>query len=450
MSTLRMRERGTTQPFLQQIGSFTYRNRRNGWTTEGGPFTATLASGVVEKCFDELHGRPPYNTGGPFIKIEYLYTNAPCATGSIKPAQGLTTPPANYPYPSKPDDIWVADYEGAFYPTNLPSVVSIAEKSISSHDDYRAGVNPNDLSSLGSRGYNKLRPKVEVAGLGQAIAEARDVPSMLKTSAKGFHEAWKSVGGRADGNLMSPKGAAEHFLNHQFGWKPFLKDLNDTYSLVSNYVSHLDKAMRLNDKWQRRTFREAVDQSHSKIFSETKERSSPTFKSYLAPGFTSQLQTTQLIVSLVTETEVWYEGQFKTYDPAFDMSREMDPNVRAGRQFLSLGGMNINPTLLYKVTPWTWLIDWFANVGDNVQIAQDLATNSVVAKYMYLMRRTSKRYEYSIAQQWNGGSVSGVAYDGITIKRRATAASPFSFVLAPGGLSGTQIAILGALGLTRL
>jgi hypothetical protein len=152
-----------------------------------------------------------------------------------------------------------------------------------------------------------------------------------------------------------------------------------------------------------------------------------------------------------TYSQVWYEGLFKFYRPEFDEGLAAGyPAVRKARQTLSLLGGNITPTVLYKITPWEWLADWFANLGDNVQALEDAATGQVAAKYAYIMRHTYDQYRYHTSSQSQGGPVVHVeAVRRLEVKRRVSSMSPFGFALSPAGLSQGQLAILGALGLSR-
>jgi len=347
--------------------------------------------------------------------------------------------------------LWQAGYVGKHVHVNLPALAAIPNQNISGPEDYRAEINPNDLTSLGATAYNKLRPKIAVAGLGQAIAEARDVPATLKTTAKGFSELFLAKGGSVKGTLMQPKKVADHFINHEFGWVPFVNDVTQMYDLIAHYEDHLTKAEKLNDKWLHRRFAEEEVLSDVQIYDQTRQSTSPTFTAYLnpLPGGLGQLKSVTLKVRRQKMTRIWYEGLFKYYRIELDRRIPMQENLRAGRGFLTLAGANINPALIYKVTPWTWCVDWFTNVGANVQMAQDILDNSVASKYMYLMRETFDRYEYTSTHTFNTGmQIVGTSYQEVRVKRRVGADSPFGFSLT-GDLNSVQIAILLALGISK-
>lgn len=457
-ANFRFRERGSFTPMNITLGSYYYRRQRDGVTVSGTDEVGFFSPGRYEKCFDVSHGRPPYRSGGPLFLIQFTEPTGICAGGHLFPV-GVTTQFPPNSTDNRLGDLWQIGYNGNFRAVNLPDLVSVMGKDISKPTDYRSQVNPDDLEALGSRGYSKLRPKPEIVGLGQAIAEAKDLPRMLKTTAKGFHDIWNAIRPRIRNNprgsrdmekVMRPKWAADQFINHQFGWKPFLKDLNDLCNLVTDFQNHVARAKASNDKWFRKRFAEDVIESSTRIMQEEKNKFNPSFKSYFAPSFLGSLESNSISVHRQKMTRVWYEGCFRQYYPEFDDEKFMDPVLRPIRQALTLSGLNVSPSLVWKITPWTWLSDWFTNVGSDILRVQDMAGDTVVAKYMYLMRETYDRYEYQISQRWPSATISGTTYSEVRVKRRATAASPFSYVLAPGGLSGTQLAILGALGITRV
>lgn len=429
------------------------KNERNGWTSSGTPVQQFFAPGISEKCFDTIREGPPYNGGGPLFLVRVTEPSGIAGAGKIYPAGAYSQGPANYPLPGHFQDDWRSGYMGSFVHTGLPDVVSIGGKWLTKPSDYHATLNPDDLSGLGSRAYGRLRPKVEVAGLGQAIAEAKDVPRMLKTSAKGFHEVWKSLSPRnaADASrLMSPKSATEQFLNYQFGWKPFLKDVGDMYDLVTNYTNHLTRTTGKNDKWQKRRFFEDTVSTSKVVENFTRSKNHVLFRTYLAPAIGSNTcQSVSVKITRETVTRYWYEGSFKYYRPEFDESSDMHPRVRAARQFLTLAGANVSPSLIYKVTPWSWLLDWFSSVGDSVQRIEDMITGQVVTRYMYLMRETYDRYVYQTEHVFPNTRIACTSYQEVRVKRRVDGSGLYGFQGSPRSLSATQLGILAALGLSR-
>jgi len=408
-------------------------------------------------CMDELHEGPPFKSGGSLFasKIERISTG-------IKDH-------AYYDLDDGPPS-WHEHYtyEGGFCEPFVPSEVSSFMASMGQIvPTVTSAWNPNDLSSLGNRAYNKLRPKVEVAGLGQFLAEIHDAPDMLKTTASGLAKLWRAGGGSVPASVAhhlsvfhSAKSTSRtrqlrewsgqgggHFLNHQFGWVPFVKDVTGMCDVAVNGDKYIERTMRGNDKWSKRMFTEEELLKESVIYTRNGWAVGPSTAQRAAMPGTTPLYT----VTRKESTRVWYKGAFKFYRSEFDNRVPMHPAVRTVRQYVTLLGANVNPVLLYKVTPWTWMADWFTNVGDTVQRLQDIATDAVVSQYFYLMRTIRIGYELRQVFTDRGGVSHDMQwFSGATSKSRSSSVNPFGFALNPTTLSGIQYAILGALGASHL
>lgn len=248
---------------------------------------------------------------------------------------------------------------------------------------------------------------------------------------------------------MAPKEAGNHFLNHQFGWVPFLKDLEQTFNVYQNARQLKSQISRDNGKWIKRRRVDDYIESKNVVYTRT---DIPGVQPTGNPGFdfydTSSYNYT---ITKVERTKVWYEGSWKYYRPEFDWDSDMSKGpIAALQREMAIYGADINPTLIWKVTPWSWLADWFTNTGDAIQRAQDWATDSLVSRYMYLMHH--KEYGFELRSRFNtngGGARDLVWYRNAVTKRRQNASVPFSFNLSWDQLTSRQLAILAALGLSR-
>jgi hypothetical protein len=144
-------------------------------------------------------------------------------------------------------------------------------------------------------------------------------------------------------------------------------------------------------------------------------------------------------------------GEFTYYRPEFDATRsDYESNWKEAMRLVSIYGARINPSFLWKITPWTWLFDWFAGFGTYLDRIQSYFLDGVVSKYMYIMEHSTKESLHTIDVNWKTG-VSTFSWSNVVeTKQRELAESPFSYSLPVGGLSPKQLAILTALGLSRL
>lgn len=118
-----------------------------------------------------------------------------------------------------------------------------------------------------------------------------------------------------------------------------------------------------------------------------------------------------------------------------------------------LYGLNVTPGVVYNAMPWSWLIDWFSNVGDNIENLDHGVADRLLADYAYLMGEQRDYIKYSAAQAYNGRDgatlvANSTATWGISHKRRYVA-SPFGFGLTEDDLTPNQAGILLSLAGSR-
>jgi hypothetical protein len=422
--------------------------------------------GIKEVTIDENHGRPPYNTGGPFFNVKFRHPNRVVGGGTIT-GKRITASRTGLNISSQPGD-WVNTYTGGFVVSHNDVVAARtlgSAESIDSPDDYHAVVNPDDMSHLAPRAHSRLRPKIEKANLGMTIVEMREAPQMLKQTGKGLKDSYSALSAFLKRDLSKfetkhlkkvakslPKEMSDHYLNLQFGWRPFVDEVIATCDVVINFDRYVENAKRLNDKVVKRRWSEQDIQTSSLIYQNNGGTNSM--------GITPVLSGTDFVVAgsqlyqIFQETlvQTWYEGAFRSYYPEFDEDRDSPiPGFKTAVQGMRLAGAIPNMTLIYNLCPWTWLSDWFVNVGDNLQVFEDLLSDSVAAKYCYLMRRTYTRFRYKAFNSFYGGNVLEVETTReVEVKRRVAVGNPFSLSLQPGDLSDSQKAILSALGISKL
>lgn len=120
-------------------------------------------------------------------------------------------------------------------------------------------------------------------------------------------------------------------------------------------------------------------------------------------------------------------------------------------------GSRVTPDTIYNLMPWTWLVDYFTDLGQFVQAISPGVADRLAADYAYSMKTeqwTETREANSVFQGAlanNTKYVEAVCYSSVvdTCKRRRRA-SPFGWGVKQESLTPKQLAILGALGLSKL
>jgi len=394
----------------------------------------------VAMCKDEIHPGPPFTSGGDFLKVSAELPN-PRVMGAGK-------------YSASPTDLdnylgatGYVRYEGGFLPSNLyyndwNFIPTVADPHFAP-----------DTSAYELQAYRRTKPRIEHASAYVFVRESRDIPRMLKTSAKLFHDTWKVMGGNMTGRYMlrnnaTRRNAADNFLNHQFGWVPFLSDLRKFYTTYQNAAVIKGRLTSENDRFVRHKV-VLDDKSTDKVFD-----SGTGWICYPAGYWINRLMTSgQSPTWEIRERKHTYVsavGSYKFYRPEFDMSLP-DYNSAWSRiqRELDIYGLRITPANVYKATPWSWLIDWFTEFGSNLETMTDSLVDGVAAQYLYVMRHDSTELVFNQYAPFKSGPLSMTQSMTIDAKIRKAASSPYGYGLTWNLLSPRQLAILAALKITH-
>lgn len=122
---------------------------------------------------------------------------------------------------------------------------------------------------------------------------------------------------------------------------------------------------------------------------------------------------------------------------------------------MRLYGLRPSPSVVYNAVPWSWLVDWFTNLGHVIENVEPGVADRLAADYFYVMRKRSrvKTREASgtFYRSPDGSPVSiHVSQVAASVSKTRISGSPFGFDVKQEDLNGTQLAILGALGLSRI
>lgn len=377
-----------------------------------------------------------FDVGGPFLHTRAAYHLKPQAVDRYVVPGFITK-----------------EYHGGFLPTsfgNFDTLDNPARGTFGIPDPTKDL--EMDAFTYGAQAWNKYRPKLEVADLGLFIAEAGDIPEQFGKTAEAFHLAWKALGGHP--LHFGPKAVAEHFINHQFGWKPFLRDLQGMLNSMTDGDRFLQQLRCDNDQWVRR--RGTVSHTES-IDHVEKVGSAQVYPGSLHPEFFvdpfSQGETTTYVENI---EHIWFSAKFKYFVPSLlELNDPVARGVNDIHNWIMINGLRVSPSLIWRATPWTWLGDWFTGFGEIVNNFTAIGQDHLVAQYAYVMRArtlraynaTTLRFRVGVPQIDQRPTKHCLWYKELVSKHR-TPASPFGFGTLRSDLTTTQLGILAALGIT--
>jgi hypothetical protein len=300
----------------------------------------------------------------------------------------------------------------------------------------------------------RTRPGRPMAGLGQFLIELRDLPT-VPGKARYRTGQWRkmslpSLGWYLRDTVAKFRALGPEYLNIVFGWEPFVRDLREVYNLWKRVDREMASLIRNNRKGVRRKV--TLEDSTSTSQTET-HYAYPFANVWGGPPFWTAGHTHHKVTT-VTRKRVWYAAQYMHWIPNPTSSQW---TIRAR---LALFGALPTPELLWEVMPWSWLIDWFSNAGDVISNVSPTAVD-YVTMYSFLMEHTLVTKEHTSECQWDpkifpaqninipGGSHTFSTTNRVESKARVGSVNPFGLGVQLPSLTGRQLGILAALGLSR-
>lgn len=358
-------------------------------------------------------------------------------------------------FTKNPDGTPHRRYVGGFYINShadlpTPGLKHPMPSTIGSESQFRQR-DEADLDSRGARMYNHMRPDQPEFNLANAIYELKDLPGAYKHALETLQHAVKDAFGKkypGRGNSMSR--TAEWHLAIEFGWKPLFNDIRNfvkTQMSVQGRLNQLirDEGKRVRHKWKDHSADE------DEFFIKNGDHASPYYVGAL-PALTLDAYGTGKATyqtSFKYQQRIWSVGVFRYYLPPGP--RDVEWHARMiGR----LEGLYVTPSMVYKAIPWSWLVDWFSNLGDYIEMTTEspvvdrLICEGAWAMKTRLWEKTTSFTQNVRSSTFGSTSTSGFLQDRFVIKIRRPSTS-FGFGLKSGDLSPWQVGILGALGFSK-
>jgi len=392
-----------TRVQTRRVGGLTTLTTNSG----GGKYGHTPRTEVLS-CTDVTNLGPPYKSGGPLNISKRTYQMGRSESTALEGAFG---------------------YSGSFY-LDPPSPNTAIPADIS-------------LDGWGAKGFNRALPVHNELNLAQMAGEMKDFGSMVKTT----HGLFTSY-------LNSHRGAgakfwAEQYLNGQFGWKPFVSDVLSALQMQKRLANRMD--------WMRNHAGKNIKRHFTLASGSTNEELShldgqAPLQPVLNTSVYRNLGKGTLVTRRSIEYRIWFDGCFTFHIP----KNELVPGKSQDFLYAKLAGAVPDPETFYKLTPWTWLVDWFSSSGAIVSNFMLMAKYHQIARYAYVMahqRTTVRTYGFQYVNTGNHQApvpslVQTSSATTVERKQRAVA-NPYGFGITWDGLNPYQLSILAALGITR-
>lgn len=171
------------------------------------------------------------------------------------------------------------------------------------------------------------------------IQDLLDLPKMLRNLKQLM---------RTPQAVATPKGVANAYLETMFGWMPFVEDIKILLDLQRHVIKRSHELSRLysNSGLRRKV---QLGESHEV------EPGSYTLGSY---GTSSMV----IPVSVSVDKKMWATIRWKPTTPPPFHPDDIRMNQLANRIVLGMTTEGLAKGL-WDVIPWTWIVNWFTNVG---------------------------------------------------------------------------------------
>jgi len=231
--------------------------------------------------------------------------------------------------------------------------------------------------------------------------------------------------------------AGSNYINVQFGWKPFVTDLQN-----------LAKAMRERDEILSRYHAESGKLLHRAMHFPKEvivETDPPRYDLHPKPfgdgDYFRPDNYGKLSVTSTTTIERWFSGAFTYYLPKMGSLAGSFADAR------KLLGAGITPELVWELTPWSWAVNWFVDTDSVIHNLSQFTQDGLVMPYAYIMEHSKTVVEYSLT------GVAFKSYPGrhsfsqtFTVEcKQRRAATPWGFGATFDGFTDHQKAIIAAL-----
>lgn len=411
------------------------------------------ASGLAQPSdYKSLDGRGLDN-GHPFQATKQSVTTSLRNTNQEWLGFNLTPPSACKGGPIYHGGTAITSAAGPKMPFKFSLETAITGRSLRSRDGIPAP-DASDLESYGTKAIGLCAPGVPsvsvTTSVGELLLGLPSIPgySLLKSGAFGT--------------------SGSEYLNIVFGIIPTLSDAKQLGKILSDLSMHLYQFRRDIGKRVRRNFVYPVQQVGD-IFDSTEFSACNLFAgntgqvgfktNYDVPGGSSSTGSlgdfrsgTQLF--MLETREIWFSGSFTYFLPELPgFSGRIE---RYMSEYDRLLGLTMDSSAAWQLMPWSWLIDWFTDISENLAAIQIAHDDNLVMNYGYAMDRSKRTVIMKTvfnppSPRVNLGGSTFLNTMWETTSKRRIRANPYGFVSSAdeGVWTPYRLAVLAALGISR-
>lgn len=311
-------------------------------------------------------------------------------------------------------------------------------------DSAKLGFTPSQLNVFGATAISRAYPTKPQADTLVAVAELlrEGLPSALFSGL---------VAMRSNSKRELLRTLSGDYLNYIFGVSPLVREANKLIETVQKVNTYITQLAADSGRVVRRA--RTIEETSTYLGSRN-DSQYPNIK-LGGGGVLSIHDRTPMTFSQTLITKVWYAGAFQYWIPNIQSSETGFQSVKPGDYATSFDiaggvyGLRVTPKAAWNLLPFSWLVDWFLNVGVLFENVDAMTRYGLVQKYGYVMAQqtlvTTTTANFGNSYPGVRGSVSS----SVVISRQQRAqATPYGFGLKDVDLNPVQLSIIAAVGLS--
>jgi len=279
----------------------------------------------------------------------------------------------------------------------------------------------------------RTEPIVNLATTGLELVE--EIPRLLKETARRIlDKSGRLRAPKRDSPGQGPSDLAPGYLAYQWAIRPLVNDIRKMLSLQKS----ISERVRYHRKTHRTKRSNGGLPPLFDLVSSGNKWGYATYAPYL------QWMTDNSYTEITNRC--WYTAHLEPQMQLADiLSEQMNRDYQLGRRSNGL-------ETLYELLPWSWLIDYFTNLGDMIRLTNNMmpykVTSLCIMAHLSLDMRMVPSRDYST--YYNQNVVLNDGFEKYEKKVRAVYNNPTASLAFSPILSDTQLLNLAALGVSAL
>lgn len=241
------------------------------------------------------------------------------------------------------------------------------------------------------------------------------------------------------------KDTSREYLNVQFGIVPLYRDIFELAKSVNNTRAVMEQLKRDSNRTVRRRLSDAPR------ISSTVTTQSVGLEGLTTPYlYTSAVNMPTQAFCINTENR-WFSGKFRYAINTGKVDTLLDKLEVYEREARITMGLSPDIGTIWELTRFSWLFDWFVDVGSTLRSLNVYSHDNLVMHHGYAMSHVKTEVVSSSGHIMRGiPNPKPIVNTFVRERKMRVKASPFGFDVSLNGTTAFQNSILAALGISKV